>query len=90
MPPPLSSACSDDAFLVTEWGSLLDKLRLASLDVDGWTRLTEMALCSGDAERVTQAYDGFLELFPNTVRVSLIICRAELMRSLGHGADCVC
>lgn len=62
----------------SEWELLFDKLGREPLDPDGWKRLVDLAVSSGDDVRITQSYDSLLRSFPNTVRALLVFCRCEL------------
>lgn len=52
---------------LSEWQLLLDRLRDAPHDPEGWNRLVDLAENSGTLEEVKGAYDALLEVYPNTV-----------------------
>lgn len=53
----------------SEWDQLRAQLAAKPHDPTGWTRLVELAENSGDVEKIKQAYDFLLEVYPNTVCV---------------------
>ena len=54
---------------LTETDILRERLRRDPLDVSTRQHLIGLAEASGDVERIQEAYEGLLEVFPNAVRV---------------------
>lgn len=53
---------------LSEWQLLLDRLRDAPHDPEGWNRLVDLAENGGTMEEIQATYDALLEVYPNTVR----------------------
>ncbi|KZP19108.1 Suf-domain-containing protein [Athelia psychrophila] len=64
---------------LSEWQLLLDRLRDAPHDPEGWNRLVDLAENSGTLEEVKGAYDALLEVYPNTAQAQIAY--------IGHYAD---
>lgn len=57
----------------SEWEVLRAQVRSKSGDSDSWLKLVDVAVESGDYDRVNETYEALLEAYPNTVRVSLVL-----------------
>jgi cleavage stimulation factor subunit 3 len=53
---------------VSEWDALRASLRENPHDTEGWNKLVRMAEDSGDLEKIKDAYESLLKMYPNTVR----------------------
>jgi hypothetical protein len=53
---------------VSEWDALRTSLRESPHDTDGWYKLVRLAEDSGDLEKIKEAYECLLKMYPNTVR----------------------
>ena len=53
---------------VSEWDALRASLRENPHDTEGWNKLVRLAEDSGDLERIKEAYESLLKMYPNTVR----------------------
>jgi cleavage stimulation factor subunit 3 len=51
----------------SEWDLLRNQLTEQPHDPDGWRKLVEMAENSGDIDKITDAYEALLAIYPNTV-----------------------
>lgn len=57
----------------SEWEVLREQVRSKPGDSDSWLKLVDVAVESGDYERVNETYEALLEAYPNTVRVPLVL-----------------
>lgn len=53
---------------VSEWDALRTSLRESPHDTEGWNKLVRLAEDSGDLEKIKEAYECLLKMYPNTVR----------------------
>jgi hypothetical protein len=53
---------------VSEWDALRTSLRESPHDTEGWNKLVRLAEDSGDLEKIKEAYEYLLKMYPNTVR----------------------
>ena len=53
---------------VSEWDALRTSLRESPHDTEGWNKLVRLAEDSGDLEKIKEAYESLLKMYPNTVR----------------------
>jgi cleavage stimulation factor subunit 3 len=53
---------------VSEWDALRASLHENPHDTEGWNKLVRMAEDSGDLEKIKDAYESLLKMYPNTVR----------------------
>jgi cleavage stimulation factor subunit 3 len=53
---------------VSEWDVLRASLHENPHDTEGWNKLVRMAEDSGDLEKIKDAYESLLKMYPNTVR----------------------
>jgi hypothetical protein len=53
---------------VTEWDALRASLRENPHDTEGWNKLVRLVEDSGDLEKIKEAYESLLKMYPNTVR----------------------
>ena len=53
---------------VSEWDALRSSLRESPHDTEGWNKLVRLAEDSGDLEKIKEAYECLLKMYPNTVR----------------------
>lgn len=84
---------------LSEWQLLLDRLRDAPHDPEGWNRLVDLAENSGTLEEIKGTYDALLEGYPNTVcccechlewlsdRILLSLKAQAQIAYIGHYAD---
>lgn len=52
----------------TEWDQLRKRVQLKPHDADAWLELIDLAEDSNDLQKLQEAYDSLLEVYPNTVR----------------------
>lgn len=57
----------------SEWEVLRARVRSKPADSDSWLKLVDVAIESGQYERVNEAYEALLEAYPNTVRVAFVL-----------------
>ncbi len=76
-PPPVSvlpkeesqpAIAVDPGEPVSEWDALRTSLRETPHDTEGWNKLVRLAEDSGDLEKIKEAYECLLKMYPNTVR----------------------
>ena len=76
-PPPVSVLPKEDSQPptavvpgepVSEWDALRTSLRESPHDIEGWNKLVRLAEDSGDLEKIKEAYECLLKMYPNTVR----------------------
>ena len=53
----------------SEWELLREQLRAKPTDADSWLRLVDIAVDSGQYDKINETYEGLLEAYPNTVHV---------------------
>jgi hypothetical protein len=53
---------------VSEWDALRTSLRESPHDTEGWNKLVRLAEDAGDLEKIKEAYECLLKMYPNTVR----------------------
>ena len=53
---------------VSEWDALRASLRENTHDTEGWNKLVRLVEDSGDLEKIKEAYESLLKMYPNTVR----------------------
>jgi hypothetical protein len=53
---------------VSEWDALRASLRENPHDTEGWNKLVRLVEDSGDLEKIKEAYESLLKMYPNTVR----------------------
>ncbi|KAI0269339.1 hypothetical protein BC834DRAFT_624205 [Gloeopeniophorella convolvens] len=62
--PPQPVAAPEEP--VSEWDALLKSLRENPHDIEGWNKLVRLAEDSGDLEKIKEAYESLLKMYPNT------------------------
>jgi hypothetical protein len=76
-PPPVSVLSKEESQIstvvvpgepVSEWDALQTSLRESPHDTEGWNKLVRLAEDSGDLEKIKEAYECLLKMYPNTVR----------------------
>ena len=75
-PPPVSVLPKEESQPLTavpgepvsEWDALRSSLRESPHDTEGWNKLVRLAEDSGDLEKIKEAYECLLKMYPNTVR----------------------
>jgi cleavage stimulation factor subunit 3 len=65
-PQPVTPSVTEES--VSEWDSLRASLRENPHDTEGWNKLVRLAEDSGDLEKVKEAYESLLKMYPNSVR----------------------
>lgn len=65
--PPESQALRTQA---PGWKSLEAQVRPKPNDADAWLKFVDVAVASGDYDRVNETYEVLLEAYPNTVRIA--------------------
>lgn len=65
-PQPIATAVEEEPS--SEWDVLRSSLRENTHDTEGWNKLVRMAEDSGDLEKIKDAYESLLKMYPNTVR----------------------
>jgi cleavage stimulation factor subunit 3 len=65
-PQPTTTAIQGEP--VSEWDALRASLRENPHDTEGWNKLVRIAEDSGDLEKIKDAYESLLKMYPNTVR----------------------
>jgi cleavage stimulation factor subunit 3 len=65
-PQPTTTAIQGEP--VSEWDALRANLRENPHDTEGWNKLVRIAEDSGDLEKIKDAYESLLKMYPNTVR----------------------
>ena len=65
-PQPIATAVEEEPS--SEWDVLRTSLRENTHDTEGWNKLVRMAEDSGDLEKIKDAYESLLKMYPNTVR----------------------
>ena len=53
---------------VSEWDALRASLRDNPHNTEGWNKLIRLVEDSGDLEKIKEAYESLLKMYPNTVR----------------------
>ncbi len=53
---------------VSEWDALRASLRENAHETEGWNKLVRLVEDSGDLEKIKEAYESLLKMYPNTVR----------------------
>jgi hypothetical protein len=66
---------------VSEWDALRTSLRESPHDTEGWNKLVRLAEDSGDLEKIKEAYESLLKMYPNTVRNLQSVVNYVLTRS---------
>lgn len=66
---------------VSEWDALRTSLHESPHDTEGWNKLVRLAEDSGDLERIKEAYESLLKMYPNTVRNLRSVVNYVLTRS---------
>lgn len=56
----------------SKWDQLHAQLREKPVDADGWLKLVDFAEDADDMEKIKETYQGMLETYPNTVRISWV------------------
>lgn len=69
VPNPPTDTSEQSKPKLTETDILRERLKRDPLDVSTRQHLIGLAEASGDVERIQDAYEGLLEVFPNAVRV---------------------
>ena len=67
-PQPTTTTTTIQEEPVSEWEALRASLRENPHDTEGWNKLVRMAEDSGDLEKIKDAYESLLKMYPNTVR----------------------
>jgi cleavage stimulation factor subunit 3 len=67
-PQPTATATATQEDPGSEWDALRASLRENPHDTEGWNKLVRMAEDSGDLEKIKDAYESLLKMYPNTVR----------------------
>jgi hypothetical protein len=65
-PQPVVPSVTEEQ--ISEWDALRASLRENSHDTEGWNKLVRLAEDSGDLEKIKEAYESLLKMYPNTVR----------------------
>lgn len=65
-PQPATAAVPEEP--VSEWDALRTSLRENPYNIEGWNKLVRLAEDSGDLEKIKDAYESLLKMYPNTVR----------------------
>lgn len=65
-PQPITTTVQEEPS--SEWDALRTSLRENTHDTEGWNKLVRMAEDSGDLEKIKDAYESLLKMYPNTVR----------------------
>jgi cleavage stimulation factor subunit 3 len=65
-PQPATSTIPEEP--ISEWDALRASLRENPHDTEGWNKLMRLAEDSGDLEKIKDAYESLLKMYPNTVR----------------------
>jgi cytochrome c-type biogenesis protein CcmH/NrfG len=65
-PQPATPSITEEP--VSEWDALRASLRENPHDTEGWNKLVRHAEDSGDLEKIKEAYESLLKMYPNTVR----------------------
>jgi len=65
-PQPAPAPAPEES--VSEWDALRASLRENPHDTEGWNKLVRLAEDSGDLEKIKDAYESLLKMYPNTVR----------------------
>ncbi|KAI9512750.1 hypothetical protein F5148DRAFT_1161352 [Russula earlei] len=63
-PQPSPAAFPEES--VSEWDALRTSLRENPHDTEGWNKLVRLAEDSGDLEKIKDAYESLLKMYPNT------------------------
>ncbi|KAI0002909.1 hypothetical protein BJV74DRAFT_814041 [Russula compacta] len=63
-PQPATATVPEEP--VSEWDSLRASLRENPYDIEGWNKLVRLAEDSGDLEKIKDAYESLLKMYPNT------------------------
>lgn len=64
----------------SEWDRLRAQLRDKPIDADAWLKLVDLAEDSGDIEKIKNTYEGMLETYPNTVRITVCTFVCDIPR----------
>ena len=84
-PQPVTAPVTEEP--VSEWDALRASLRENPHDTDGWNKLVRLAEDSGDLEKIKEAYESLLKMYPNTVRnlQSVVkLCSSDMTASSGR------
>jgi cleavage stimulation factor subunit 3 len=65
-PQPITTTVQEEPS--SEWDALRTSLRENTHDTEGWNKLVRMAEDYGDLEKIKDAYESLLKMYPNTVR----------------------
>jgi cleavage stimulation factor subunit 3 len=65
-PQPATPSVTEES--VSEWDTLRASLRDNPHDTEGWNKLVRLAEDSADLEKIKEAYESLLKMYPNTVR----------------------
>ena len=65
-PQPITTAVQEEPS--SEWDAIRTSLRENTHDIEGWNKLVLMAEDSSDLEKIKDAYESLLKMYPNTVR----------------------
>ncbi|KAI0301886.1 hypothetical protein B0F90DRAFT_1716130 [Multifurca ochricompacta] len=63
-PQPVATTIPEEP--VSEWDTLRTSLRENPHDTEGWNKVVRLAEDSGDLERIKEAYESLLKMYPNT------------------------
>lgn len=83
VPAQKSTESQTSTVQVPEWESLRAQVRAKPNDSDAWLKLVDVAVASGDYDRVNETYEALLEAYPNTVRIAYLIY-SHSMSELWH------